>query len=81
MDHGGARPGRTHDKFSGALFAELDEAPGHLSRLRSVSGVESRLATAGLPFIEFNVTTGPTQNLDGTGTHAAPQLIHQAGNK
>src|ERR1043166_10047482 len=81
MDHSRAGGGKANYEFGIAIFAQLDETFSDLSRLAAISRIEGRLAAAGLPLIELNFTARATQDLDCAGADAAPQLIHQAGDK
>src|SRR5437763_10157312 len=81
MHHRGARAGRTDDEFRIALFAQLDEAFGNSPGFRPVSRIKSRLATAGLPLIEFDFAARAAQHLDGAGTNIGPHLIDDASYK
>src|SRR5438067_7833371 len=81
MHHRGARTGRTDDEFRVALFAQLDEALGNSSCFFPISGIESRLATASLPLIEFDFAARAAQHFDGAGADAGPHLIDDAGDE
>jgi hypothetical protein len=73
--HRRTRAGRTDDRVGFAFFENTDKAPGYEPRFVQVTGIESRLRTAGLSLIKLNLTSDTSQHLDAAHADAGPHLI------
>src|SRR5205809_383068 len=78
MHHRCTRTGRANDCFRLALLAYAYETLRQSAGLRSVAGIESRLAAAGLPFIKFDRAAYATQHFYRARAHRWPHLIDHA---
>ena len=64
LDHRRAGARRTNYRVGVRLLEDLDKAFGEFLCFLSVTGIERRLAAAGLPFVKDNLASDTTQNLD-----------------
>src|SRR5262249_54651130 len=78
-DHRSARAGRGNNEISLLALEDLDEMLSHGSGIRSVTGVERRLAAAGLRLVECHLDTKTAQCRYHRFADARKHLINKAG--
>src|SRR5437870_7316203 len=81
MHHRRARSGRADNRIGLALFAQFYKSLGYPTCFVSVTCIESRLTTAGLPLVELDRAACSLEHLDRTRADAAPHLIHKTGHE